>query len=90
MRKRGKDHTWEIVKYKDDTLLYARCKCGYKYACSQSKRKEDGTFSFEQEIKTLFYYCPVCGARKKWMSTEIKDGGYLYPEARWDGEEDDE
>ena len=71
MMKRGKDHNWEIVKYKGDISLYARCKCGYRYACSSSKRNDDGTFSLEQEITKIFPYCPVCGARKKTYSTDV-------------------
>lgn len=68
--KRGTDHTWEMRRYPGDIALYASCKCGYEYAASVSKRREDGSLSFEQEIRILYYYCPQCGARKKWM-TEI-------------------
>lgn len=67
--KRGTDHSWEIRKYFGDIALYARCKCGFEYACSSSKRnEEDGSWSFKQEITKLYYYCPNCGARKKWYN----------------------
>ena len=63
--KRGTDHKWEIVKYKGDIALYARCKCGFKYNCSSSKRDEKGFWIPEQENTKIFFYCPCCGARKK-------------------------
>lgn len=78
MMKRGKDHNWEIVKYKGDISLYARCKCGYRYSCSSSKRNDDGTFSFEQEITKIFPYCPVCGARKKRYGGLIKEDKFVF------------
>ena len=68
--KRGTDHHWEIVKYRCDLALYARCNCGYQYACSRSKRNEDGSCSFEQYIAITHLYCPKCGARKKWYNSE--------------------
>lgn len=70
MRRKGRgiDHHWEIRKYLGDIALYAHCKCGFEYACSSSKRKPDGSFSFEQEITKLYLYCPYCGARKKWYN----------------------
>ena len=70
-KKRGKDHSWDVRKYKGDLAWYAHCKCGFKYACSSSKRNEDGTWGLEQEINTLYYYCPCCGARKKWYNPEV-------------------
>lgn len=69
-RGRGIDHSWNIRKYKGDLALYAHCSCGFQYACSSNKRKEDGSFSFEQEITKLYYYCPNCGAHKKWYNEE--------------------
>lgn len=76
--KRGTDHTWQLVKYKEDMAIYAKCKCKFRYACSENKRNEDGTFSFKQ-IPTLFYpYCPNCGARKKYYTDEIINGGNKY------------
>lgn len=75
-QKRGKDHAWKIVKCKPDIALYAKCKCGYKYSCSQSKRNADGTWSFEQEIVILHNYCPNCGARKKYYDdSEVPHDG---------------
>ena len=65
--KRGTDHTWQIIKYKGDIALYAKCKCGFYYHCSRCKQN-----SFEQEITYLYRYCPHCGARKKWMTDTIK------------------
>lgn len=69
--KRGTDHSWEIHEYLGDIAWYAHCKCGFEYACSKSKRNNDGTWSVEQEIDWLAYYCPNCGARKKWYNSEI-------------------
>lgn len=63
--KRGTDHSWKIVKYKGDIALYAKCKCGFRYACSESERNKDGTFSVKQKVSKIYPYCPVCGARKK-------------------------
>lgn len=68
--KHGIDHNWEVRCYKDDIAWYAHCKCGYQYACSRSKRNEDGTWSLKQEINWLSNYCPNCGARKKWYNEE--------------------
>ena len=69
MRKgRRIDHSWEVRKYKYDMALYARCSCGFQYVCSSSKRNEDGSWSFQQEITKLYPYCPQCGAHKKWYN----------------------
>lgn len=77
--KRGTDHNWEIRRYKGDTAWYAHCKCGYQYACSQRKRNNDGTLSFENEIGWLGNYCPNCGARKKWYNEiPIKMEKWIY------------
>lgn len=65
--KRGTDHTWCLVKYTGNIAIYARCSCGYEYCCSRNKSPAD----FEQEIKVVYRYCPMCGARKKWISKEI-------------------
>ena len=65
MRKgRGIDHHWEIRKYNFDLALYAHCRCGFEYACSRNKKIEND-FIFEQEIGSLYSYCPNCGAHKK-------------------------
>lgn len=66
--KRGTDHKWKIVKYKDDCAVYARCKCGFEYDCGRSKRFEDGTWSFKQYPEFMYLYCPQCGARKKYYN----------------------
>ena len=72
MPKRGTDHTWQLVKYNSDGAIYARCKCKHHYNCGRSKRNEDGSWSPIQ-VPTVFYpYCPMCGARKKWYTEEIK------------------
>lgn len=63
--KRGTNHTWKILRYKGDIALYAKCKCGFQYQCSNS---------MEQKIETLYYYCPHCGAKKKWITDIIKVG----------------
>lgn len=76
--KRGTDHVWKLIKFKEDIAIYAKCKCGYFYACSQSARNEDGSPSFKQ-IPTYFHrYCPNCGARKKYHTVDVADGGWLY------------
>jgi len=78
--KRGTDHEWQIVQYKGDIALYARCKCGYRYACSQSKRAPDGTWTFEQEVRWLHNYCPQCGARKlRYNENVVKLDEYPWP-----------
>lgn len=69
--KRGTNHTWEIRKYKSDIALYAFCSCGFQYPCSRDKRNSDGSWSVEQEIVSLYRYCPNCGARKKWMTKKV-------------------
>ena len=57
--KRGTDHTWEIRRYSGDIALYAHCKCGFEYGCSEWEA------SGKVVIKYLYSYCPCCGARKK-------------------------
>ncbi len=69
--KRGTDHNWQVIKYRGDMAIYARCKCGFEYCCSHDKRKEDGTWTFEQEIDYFYYYCPFCGARKNTRDAEV-------------------
>ena len=80
MRKgRGIDHNWDIRKYKGDLALYAHCSCGFQYACSSSKRNEDGLWSFQQEITQLYHYCPNCGAHKKWYNENPKKMNVIFP-----------
>ena len=70
--KKGTDHYWTLVKYDGDAAIYAECKCGHYYCCSRELRNEDGSLTFKQ-IPTIFYpYCPCCGARKKYYSSEIE------------------
>ena len=72
MSKRGTDHTWKLVKYNGDASIYARCKCKYHYCCSTMKINKDGSRNVFHQVLTILYpYCPVCGVRKKWYSTEI-------------------
>ena len=69
MRKgRQIDRDWDIRKYKGDIAFYAHCSCGFQYACSSSKRNEDGTCNFQQEITKMYNYCPNCGAHKKYYN----------------------
>lgn len=73
MPKRGTDHTWQLVKYKGDAAIYARCKCRYYYRCSTDAIEEDGSSNPFHQVPTVFYpYCAMCGARKKWRTTELK------------------
>lgn len=34
--KRGTDHEWHVVKYKNDGAVYARCKCGFEYTVGKA------------------------------------------------------
>ena len=70
--KRGVDHVWELSRYAGDIMIYAECQCGFRYGCSHSKRREDGTWSIEQEVTNLYNYCPNCGARKKYRTEDIE------------------
>lgn len=70
--KRGTDHLWTLVRYRGDIAIYATCNCGYSYLCSGNKRNEDGSWSFEQEVKWLSNYCPNCGARKKRVTENVE------------------
>lgn len=71
--KRGTDHNWQIIKYKGDIAIYAKCKCGFYYNCSESIRNEDGSWSPIQEVKInkIYPYCPWCGVKKKTYDNEI-------------------
>lgn len=68
--KRGTDHEWHVVKYKNDEAVYARCKCGFEYNCGKSRRMEDRTWSIKQYPTIMYSYCPWCGTRKKWYNEE--------------------
>ena len=61
---RGRDPVWELVKYKGDMQIYARCKCGFKHGCTFGK-----AVPTVDDIK-LFPYCPICGAKKKRVTDE--------------------
>lgn len=81
--KRGTDHMWQLVRYPADIAIYAECRCGFKYACSHSKRNGDGSWSVEQEVDYLYPYCPICGARKKWQSKDIRKEDKHYHEREY-------
>ena len=71
--KRGMDHTWQLIKYKGDAAIYAKCKCGHRYRCSTDGYDENGKRTPIIQVPTIFYpYCPICGARKKWYTNEIQ------------------
>lgn len=65
MRKgRGKDHVWQLVKFKGDIAIYAKCSCGYRYLCKNP---------MNTNAAYLFYnYCPYCGSRKTRYIPTIK------------------
>ena len=66
MRKgRGIDHSWKVCKYFGDAAFYARCKCGWYYACGDTMDRR------EPEKWILYHYCPSCGAHKKWYNNEV-------------------
>jgi hypothetical protein len=53
------DYKWKIIKHPPDSARYAKCSCGFEYACDISLRP----------IKTIddivvYNYCPNCGKRK--------------------------
>lgn len=71
--KRGKDHSWEIIRVKGDMAYYAKCKCGYWYKCSKIlTTNPDGSSCFRSIIdpEQLYPYCACCGARKKYYDDE--------------------
>ena len=77
--KRGKDHHWQLIKYKGNMGIYAKCKCGYEYPCYSGGKlpfyitNESGALVPADPSKLMLYrYCPRCGARKKWYIEEIK------------------
>lgn len=59
--KRGTDHEWTVVKYKDNMFYMAQCKCGYMFLCSNFDAEERRVLLHPE---WLYNYCPVCGARK--------------------------
>ena len=77
--KRGKDHYWQLIRYKDNAAIYARCKCKFRYDCYSSdilpitiKDESGALFPADPSKLMLYRYCPNCGARKKWYVEEIK------------------
>ena len=74
MPKRGTDHTWELIQFKGDCAIYARCKCKHYYNCGRPEKDENGHSFFPfRQVPDIFYpYCPMCGARKKWHTVEIE------------------
>lgn len=79
--KRGTDHKWDIVKYKGDMAIYARCKCGFEYNCGRPNHTQDGSFSLTQIPTIIYRYCPICGAKKKlYNGTPIKLDKFQYEE----------
>lgn len=70
MGKRGTDHIWELIKYRGDMAIYAKCLCGFRYNCSHNKINADGQLVVEAD--TYCPYCPHCGARKKWHTDDIQ------------------
>ncbi len=75
---RGKDHVWQFVKYKIDTAIYARCSCGFHYACDTVNPHIP--MRTEPNINGLYKYCPNCGSRK----TKYTDGVKNIDKFPWD------
>ena len=71
-RKQGrlKDHNWSFIKYKGDTAIYARCSCGFEYACCNASA--EGGYHVTPAPEKLYPYCPYCGSKKKWYTDEVK------------------
>ena len=67
---RRKDHSWQFVKYKGDIAFYARCSCGFHYACYKEHSNEQ-RFPLEIAPEKLYNYCPFCGSRKTRYVEEV-------------------
>lgn len=67
---RGIDHSWQFVQYLYDSAIYARCSCGFHYPCYKN-HSISNPFPIEPDIHKLYYYCPLCGSRKKWYNDNI-------------------
>jgi hypothetical protein len=63
---RGRDRFWHLVKYNADAAIYAKCKCGFHFPCKLPK-----SLGGDDKINT-YSYCPVCGAKKKWITNDIE------------------
>lgn len=66
MRLRGRDHVWEIRKYKIDSAYYMHCSCGFEHACHTQYADNDGVWHISNSVFATYNYCPNCGARKKY------------------------
>lgn len=73
---RRKDHIWRFVKYKGDIAYYARCNCGFRYACYK-EHSNIQRLPLEIAPEKLYYYCPICGSRKtRYIDDVIKIDKY--------------
>lgn len=68
---RKKDHLWRFVKYRGDIAFYAKCSCGFRYACYK-KHSVEQLFPIEPDPEKLYRYCPWCGSRKTRYINEIE------------------
>ena len=66
---RLKSNVWYVRQYKGDGALYAKCKCGYQYNCT-----DRGKVPWQIKLGYLYDYCPYCGRKMHWM--EIRDDLY--------------
>lgn len=65
---RSIDHYWQFVKYKGNGAFYAKCSCGFHYACFRHEPPD--TLHIVPDPEKLHNYCPHCGARKTRYYTE--------------------
>ena len=63
--KRGTDHEWLVVKYKNDGAVYAKCKCGFEYDCGKSRRMEDGMWSIKTVSNSYVSVLPVVWSKEE-------------------------
>lgn len=47
---------WTVIRYAYDYALYAKCDCGFEYACG----RED-FYSGQFGLEKTYNYCPECG-----------------------------
>ena len=64
------DDTWQFVKYKGDIATYAKCNCGFHYACYKY-HSINQPFPTKPDPEKLYKYCPLCGSRKTKYIDEI-------------------
>lgn len=67
---RRKNHNWDFVRYKGDTCIYAKCKCGFTYSCCNYDK--DYVFKLVPAVEKLYPYCPICGSKKTTYNDEVK------------------